>query len=249
MKKFLPVSLIIPCFNRLTQTKQLLDSLNYNKYSCQIILIDDCSSDDIKTLVDKYPELEITYKRNDSNKGPAFSRNVGINLAKFEYILFTDNDCTITDNWLINMYNSIRLSKYDIAGVGGKIIAKNDDFISLYYIYHKILDPWFYNGQFLYLVTANAIFKKQALLKVNGFDETVRIAGGEDPGLCFKLINEGYKFQYNPEAIMIHNFPKGIINFIKTFHRYGSGCSAQSKKHFKKIDFINNEKFAGINDE
>lgn len=247
MRQSLPVSLIIPCFNRPEQTKNLLDSLSGSKFACQIILIDDCSFDDIKKIADGYDFPDLIYYRNESNKGPAYSRNMGIKLSKYDYLAFTDNDCVVTDNWLPSLYDSIRLSGDNIAGVGGKVIAKNNDLISLYYIYHKILDPWYYNGQFLYLVTANAIFKKEALLKVNCFDESVKIAGGEDPGMCFKLINAGYGFAYNPEAIIVHDFPKGIINFIKTFYRYGLGCSFQSKKYFKEIKFISNDKFAGIN--
>ncbi len=246
MKEQLPISLVIPCFNRIKQTRVLLDSLDKNKYGCQIIVIDDCSTDNIEDLVAEYGSLEILYHRNDSNKGPASSRNIGINLSKFDYIAFTDNDCVVTYDWLINMYKSIKVSGDKIAGVGGKIIARRQDLISLYYVYHKILDPWYYKGQFLYLTTANAIFKKQALLKVGCFDESIKIAGGEDPGLCFKLANEGYKLLYNPDAIIAHDFQRGVVNFIKTFYRYGFGCSAQSKKYFKKISFVNNEKFAGM---
>jgi GT2 family glycosyltransferase len=249
MKEQLPISLIIPCFNRIEQTKNLFASLEQSKYRCQIILIDDCSTDDLKSLVDLFPTLEIKYQRNKTNKGPAFSRNLGIELADFDLVAFTDNDCIVTDEWLQKLYDTIRVSKHNIAGAGGKIVAKNNDVISLYFIYHKILDPWFYNGQFLYLVTANSIFKKEALVKVGCFDDSIKIAGGEDPGLCFKLINNGFRFLYNPEAIVIHDFQKGIINFIKTFYRYGFGCSVQSEKYFKSIPFLNNEKFAGLDDD
>ncbi len=246
MKKFLPLSLVIPCFNRLDQTKNLLDSLKNSRSDCQIIIVDDCSQTDVKRLIDSYDFPDLIYHRNESNKGPAASRNIGIKLSRYDYVAFTDNDCLVTADWLEKMHESIGSCGQDIAGVGGKVIAKNNDLISLYYIYHKILDPWFYQGRFLYLVTANAIFNKPALLKVNCFDEAVRIAGGEDPGMCFKLINEGYRFAYNPEAVIIHDFPKGVINFIKTFYRYGFGCSFQSKKYFKKIKYLKNDNFAGI---
>lgn len=248
MKKALPLSLIIPCYNRVQQTKSLLDSLRKSTYTCEIILIDDCSTENINELVSKYNDLAIHYYRNDPNKGPAFSRNLGIQLSTYEYVAFTDNDCMVTENWLGNIYKSIIMSSDNIAGVGGKIVAKHNNIISLYYTYHKILDPWFYKGQFLYLVTANAIFKKKALQQVHCFDESITVPGGEDPGLCFKLINEGYKFAYNPEAIVIHDFQKGIRSFMRTFYRYGFGCSAQSKKYFKNIAFKSNEKFAGINE-
>lgn len=249
MNEKIPISLVIPCFNRIKQTKNLLNSLEQCRYRCQIILIDDCSTDDFKKLVESYPTLEIKFHRNETNKGPAFSRNKGIELADYGFVAFTDNDCIVTEKWLSKLYQSIKMSGHNIAGVGGKIIAKNNDLISLYFIYHKILDPWFYNGQFLYLVTANAIFKKEALLKVGCFDDSIRMAGGEDPGLCFKLINSGYRFLYNPEAIIIHDFQKGIVNFIKTFYRYGIGCSVQSGKYFKPIPFRNNGNFAGLDEK
>ncbi len=247
MKKFLPVSLIIPCYNRLYQTRNLLDSLSSSDYACQIIIVDDCSTDDLKCLIGKYDFANLVYLRNASNKGPAYSRNAGIKVAKYDYLAFTDNDCMVASDWLIKLYDSIRLSDDNIAGVGGKVIAKNNDLISLYYVYHKILDPWFYNGQYLYLVTANAIFKKESLFRVDCFDDTLSIPGGEDPGMCFKLINEGYRFAYNPEAIIRHDFSKCLIDFIKTFYRYGLGCSYQSKKYFKEIEFTCNDKYAGIN--
>jgi len=247
MKKTLPVSLVIPCFNRLKQMKNLLDSLRDSNFDCQIVIVDDCSSDAIKTILDSYEFSDLLYHRNSSNLGPAASRNIGIKLAKYDYVAFTDNDCLVSDDWLISIFKSIKSTDDIIAGVGGRVIAKNNDLISLYFIYHKILDPWFYKGQFLYLVTANAIFKKEALLKVGCFDESLKIAGGEDPGMCFKLINSGYKLMYNPEAVIIHDFSKGVFDFIKTFYRYGFGCSIQSKKHFQEITFVNNEKFAGIN--
>jgi len=246
MKIDLPISLVIPCYNRVDGTKDLLDSLRDSKFRCQIIIIDDCSNLDISGLISKYKDLDIIYQRNEVNKGPAFSRNRGIELSDFDLVAFTDNDCQVTDNWLINLYETIIDSSENIAGVGGRVISRSNDLFSLYYVYHKILDPFFFKGQYLYLVTANAIFKKSALLKVSCFDETVSIAGGEDPGLCFKLINKGYKFQYNPQAIIIHDFPKGIRSFARSFYRYGFGCSYQSMKYYEEIPFFNNDQFARI---
>lgn len=245
-KRFLPISLIIPCFNRLKQTKDLLDSLRQSNFRCEIIVVDDNSKEDLYGVIKKYRELDITYIKNTKNRGPAYSRNKGIDICKYEYVAFTDNDCLVTSDWLLRLYDSINNSQPKIAGVGGKVIAKNEDIISLYYIYHKILDPWYLNGRYYYIVTANSIFKKKYLAEVKGFDSTIRIAGGEDPGLCFKLMNNGYEFLYNPEAVIIHNFEKSIYSFLKTFYRYGFGCSVQSKKYFNSPEFIENKGYGGM---
>lgn len=246
MKKKLPVSLIIPCYNRLRQTEELFISICNADFECEIIVVDDCSTQNIKAMTDKFSVLKIIYHRNEKNSGPSFSRNKGIELSSNDYIAFTDNDCTVANDWLIRLHEYISNAKSKVVAVGGKVISKNKDLVSLYFTYHKILDPWYHKGQFYYVVTANAIFKKTALTEVNGFDTTIKKAGGEDPGLCFKLMQKGYEFLYNPDAIIIHDYDKSILKLYKTFFNYGFGCSLQTKKYFKMPEHIDNGNFGGI---
>lgn len=242
----LPISLIIPCYNRLAQTAALLDSISKSDFECEVIIVDDCSTTDYMTTINGYPDLNIKYYRNKSNRGPAYCRNKGIELASHEYIAFTDNDCIVTNDWLIRLYEYITNSKNKVAAVGGKVIAKNNDLISLYFTYHKILDPWYHRGQYYYVTTANSIFKKLSLLEVGGFDTSLKKAGGEDPGLCFKLAKKGYEFLYNPDAIIIHDYNRSLFKLFKTFYNYGFGCSIQTRKHYKTPQDKNNNYFAGI---
>jgi GT2 family glycosyltransferase len=166
------------------------------------------------------------------NMGPAYSRNIGIKMASYPYVAFTDNDCMVTKDWLLRMHEYIRDAPSYVAGVGGRTIAYGKDMISQYYEYNKILDPWFYNGKWLYVVSANAIFKKDVLEKVGGFDEEVTIAGGEDVGLCFKIANIGYDLLYHDDAVIIHDFDKSIRKLLKTFFNYGYGCRVQYDKYY-----------------
>jgi len=246
IKKRIPVTLIIPVYNRIRQTYQLLNSISQAEFDCEIIVVDDNSSDNIKKVIDEFKVLNIKFFKNKENLGPAYSRNVGIKNSKHDLVAFTDNDCIVTKDWLLRLYEYIRDSNKKIAGVGGRVIAKGQDIFSKYYTYHKILDPWFYNGRYLYLVTANAIFRKDALIEVNLFDETVKQAGGEDPGLSFKLLNKKYELLYNPEAVIIHDYETSLKNFIKMFYKYGFGCSYQVKKYYKNNKFISNKNFGEL---
>lgn len=246
MKVELPVSLVIPTYNRLHNTRNLLDSLKYSDFSCEIIIIDDHSSDNIFDLVKSYESfLNIIYFQNEKNSGPAYSRNKGIELASHDYIAFTDNDCISSFDWLIRLFEYISNASPNIAGVGGRTLAHQKDTLSRYYEYNKILDPWFYNGKCLYLVTANSIFKKDILVQVGGFDSNILKAGGEDVGLCFKILNCGYDLLYNPEAIIYHCFQNSILNFYKTFFRYGFGSRIQYDKYYKENKY-KNQYFAGL---
>jgi len=182
-----------------------------------------------------FDDLEPFYVKNSKNKGPACSRNIGLSMAKHDMVAFTDDDCVVSGDWLIRMYEYLRDAPKSIAGVGGRTIAYRDNLIGRYCEYHKILDPWFHNGRCLYLVTANAIFWKEQVLEVGGFDKEVLRAGGEDVGLCFKLLSKGYELLYNQDAIMYHDFDPRLIKFWKMFKNYGAGCKVQHDKHYRNL--------------
>ncbi len=239
------VSLVIPCFNRLGRTAALLDSLARATFICQVIIVDDCSSEALQAVVEQYEHLRCLYKRNPRRRGPAASRNIGIAMATHDAVAFTDNDCLVSPDWLLHLWKSISESPAQIAGVGGRVLATGHDIYSRYYDYHKILDPWYFRGQYCYLTTANSIFKKHAVQAVRGFDETVTDAGGEDPGLCFKLLNVGYSFGYNPDAVVRHDYDATAISFLRTFYRYGFGCNRQSRRYFRPYPFSADQRFGG----
>ena len=240
------VSLVLPCYGRVSQTKDLLQSIRRANFRCELILVDDCSPEPLSSVANDFADLEIRYLRNGKNSGAAFSRNVGAQAASNSLIAFTDNDCIVDEDWLIKLHDALTKSPVSVACVGGKVVASGSDLYSAYYDYHKTLDPWFFRGKFYYLTTANAIFRKAVFNLVDGFDESVPGAGGEDPGICFKLQNAGYKIGYSDTAIVRHQYESTLSSFRRTFRRYGKGCAGQFRKHFKPQDFVTNSNFAGL---
>jgi glycosyltransferase involved in cell wall biosynthesis len=196
------------------------------------VVIDDQSVPPMDRVVRKFGDLNIVYRRLEKNAGPASCRNLGIELATSEFVAFTDDDCQVAENWLTELYEALVMSDKMVAGVGGRVLARQNGIYGMYYEYHKILDPWYHKGQYVYLVTANSLFKKAALVAVGGFDVSMREPGGEDPGLCFKLLSSGHRFLYNPDAVVHHSFRTGLRAFLQTFYRYGFGCAVQSSKYF-----------------
>jgi glycosyltransferase involved in cell wall biosynthesis len=80
----------------------------------ELILIDDFSSDD-DAIVNKYkvgPQKQtITHLRNETNKGPGYSRNRGIDISKGEYLVFLDSDDTIQTHFLEKLVNGLTEDK------------------------------------------------------------------------------------------------------------------------------------------
>ena len=89
------LSIIIPYYKTLTETKSLLTRLQAIKTKeVEIILIDDSQDGNtLSLLVDKY-----IY--NETNLGTAGSRNQGLDIAEGEYITFIDCDDSIDKNYI-----------------------------------------------------------------------------------------------------------------------------------------------------
>lgn len=85
------VSVIIPTYNRASLIGQSLKSaLNQTYRNCEIIVVDDGSTDNTRQVVESFGSV-IRYIYKD-NSGPSVSRNVGIREAKGEYVAFLDSD-------------------------------------------------------------------------------------------------------------------------------------------------------------
>ena len=93
------VSIITPAYNSQAFIKACIESvLNQTWRDWQLLVVDDCSSDDTFQITRSYQEKDqrITVLRNDSNLGPAATRNAAISRADGRYIAFLDSD----DLWL-----------------------------------------------------------------------------------------------------------------------------------------------------
>lgn len=89
------LSIVIPVWNSKKYLKECLDSiLNQRMPSCEIILVDDCSTDGSEEICNYYAKKyeNISYIKNEVNKGPGYCRNVGLRNAVGEYLYFMDSD-------------------------------------------------------------------------------------------------------------------------------------------------------------
>ena len=89
------IGVIVPNYNSGIYIKKCLDSLLEQEYKVnEIIVVDDCSTDESTKIVKEYTEKNdnIILLENGKNMGVSYSRNKGIENAKSEYIMFCDSD-------------------------------------------------------------------------------------------------------------------------------------------------------------
>lgn len=97
MGQFKTISVVIPAFNRVGLVLRAVDSaLNQSYPVHEVIVVDDCSTDDTAQLVESVDDPRVRVIRNEVNSGACKSRNVGIIAATGEYIALLDSD----DEWL-----------------------------------------------------------------------------------------------------------------------------------------------------
>lgn len=120
------VSIIIPFNNGkkyLDKCLKSLSNIEYNDY--EIILIDDFSKDNSEQIAKKYERTKYYYT-NEETIGVGNARNLGIEKASGDYIMFLDVDDTIDTNLLNNleryMSKDIEMIKYKM-----KIISEKEE--------------------------------------------------------------------------------------------------------------------------
>lgn len=87
------ISVVIPVYNREKTIQRCLDSVLFQTFSdIEVIVVDDCSTDETANIVLSYSDERIIYSRLDINSGAAAARNRGVALSRGDYIAFQDSD-------------------------------------------------------------------------------------------------------------------------------------------------------------
>lgn len=88
------VSVIVPIYNAQEYLEECIQSITNQSYQeLEIILIDDGSTDNSQQICEKYAakDSRVVYVRKQ-NGGVSSSRNLGLDLARGEYVVFVDAD-------------------------------------------------------------------------------------------------------------------------------------------------------------
>ena len=94
------LSILIPAYNEEKTLHLILDKVAavklVNDIEKEIIIVNDCSSDDtegaIKRYMEAHPELSISYYAHEVNKGKGAALHTGIQKAKGDYLIIQDAD-------------------------------------------------------------------------------------------------------------------------------------------------------------
>ncbi|WP_270209144.1 MULTISPECIES: sugar transferase [Dorea] len=91
------VSIIMPSYNTASFIKETIQSVLNQTYSkWELIIVDDCSTDNTDEVLEYIKDSRIRYFKNDKNLGAAVSRNKALREARGQWIAYLDSD----DLWM-----------------------------------------------------------------------------------------------------------------------------------------------------
>jgi len=203
------VSIVVPAFNTEMTIRDCLISLLKQKYSnIEIIVVNDGSTDATEAILNKLSKEFPIKVTNIEHRGRSSARNIGISQAKGQIVAFGEADAKYSSDWLMNAIK--HFDRNNVAGVVGPryswvtntLVSRCID-LELRIRYH---DP-------LFKTTAGWMYRKEVLMEVGGFDESLEIA--EDKDLGARIKNRGYMIAFEPSSIMWHMEPRNLRELIK----------------------------------
>ena len=114
-------SIIMPVYNAEKYLKIALNSIQNQSFTdFELILVNDCSTDQSLAICTKYRNLDrrIVVIDSEKNGGAAEARNRGIETARGKYLCFVDADDYIDSDFLQQFYNALQKEDYDFVKCG-----------------------------------------------------------------------------------------------------------------------------------
>lgn len=222
------ISVIIPNYNGLNLLQKNLPSVIKNCPNCQIIVVDDASSDkSVEFLKENFKKIKIIV--HPKNKGFVGAVNSGIRAATGQYVLLLNSDVSPRENFLLPLKaaifdnpNVFAVGIKDISHEDGRTITKGRGGARFKkgFVNHYPLPVE--KGETLWVSGGSGIFNKSALINLGAFDSLYAPFYWEDIDLSYRARKSGLICMFEPDSVVDHYHEKGAIKsyhsdfFIKT---------------------------------
>lgn len=220
------VSVIMPVGRVDGELAAQLDALTEQDFSNAWELVISLNTDDggerraLETLLSERPTLKSVIVDSSSVRSASHARNIGVQAASGELLLFCDGDDIAGIGWMSAMVACLAIHEV----VGGHL---EEERLAI-----EGQEGWrppatpgalpTFLGQ-PYLVTANMGIRRTAFDVVGAFDTS--LIRGEDIAFSWDLLTAGIELGYAADAIMHYRHREGLMSMMRQHFLYGRGFS------------------------
>jgi succinoglycan biosynthesis protein ExoM len=230
-------SVCIATYRRPRLLENLLVSLENqslpDRVELEIIIVDNDSNKTAKPIIQKFEESQHIHIRYYTQpvKNISLTRNVAVEKASGDYILFIDDDEVASEKWVYYLLKTI--CQFNVDGAIGPVFPE----------FNPKAPKWMKHSDLFYLpiastgqkamvyYTSNCIFRADVLKEIEApFDPRYGITGGEDTHLFARLEQKGARFVYCREGSVTEYLPPDRTCVSYLFKRALKGGNAHTRR-------------------
>lgn len=210
--------MLIPAYNAARTIERALVSVWRQDYpEMEVIVVDDCSTDDTCIHVEGMARRNLRLVRLDKNRGVSGALNAGIRQARNGYIAFLDAD----DEWLADkLIKQLPIIEahpdMTLIACGGESVDAAGRALHTFGLRPPPYSPREFWRALLvktYFSRSTVVARRTKLLEVGGFDEALMVA--EDQDMWIKLASNGETGLMPEVLVRVYDMPDSLAT------RYG----------------------------
>jgi len=231
-----PVTVIVPAFNEAGCIAETLLSLTTQTFRpAEIIVVDDCSTDDTGDIARTFG---ITVIRPPTNTGSkAGAQSFALDYVKTEFAVAVDADTTLAPDALEKLLPA--LANPEAAAACGMVLPRVTrtlwergryiEYLFAFTFYKRVQDAY---GAPLISSGCFSLYRTAVLKKVGGWSNRTL---AEDMDLTWTLYQQGYGVRFIPEAVCYPREPQDYAFLRKQLRRWSHGFVQNVRLHWRGL--------------
>jgi GT2 family glycosyltransferase len=236
----LRLSVVVPTYgrpDRMARLVERLDGQTLDPRAFEVVVVDDGSPEPV--ALDPSAHRFALKLLRQGNAGPAAARNLGVENAAAELVLFLNDDAVPRDDLLELHLAAHSASTAPVAVLGAfpftreslrepftRLLSESSLLFDFASLRHGELHGW------TFFWTCNISLRRSLLAEAGGFDAaTFREAIVEDVELGYRLEKMGVRVLYRADAVCEHEHPLTVDDYFRRAVRLGVNVARMWKKH------------------
>lgn len=229
-------SVIIPVYNREKRLTRALESLkNQSFQDFEVIIIDDCSTDNSFSVANSFPMKNKIVLKNEINKERSYTRNKGVKYSKGKFVCFLDSDDYHLENHLMELYNFINNCKEKKAFYFSNACNESESGIRSDRLNVKLEKQNIYSYLLYHTINPQRWVVHSEIIKTCQFDNDIPIC--EDLDVTLRIASKNYEFIHYNKVTTVYVLAED--SFTQSDPKKNEREYESYKKIFKKKELLN----------